>query len=204
MAILVLPIFKGQLIYDKTRLNFPQDYFNLFNYFNRNDNKGRIALLPQFSYWGWNHYMFGYGGSGFLWYGLSNPTLDRAFDGYSKYNENYYWELTQAIYSQNIDLFAKILEKYQITWFLVDKNILQPYSPKALYLDQIESMVSKLNNVKLVASFGKINVYHVKLTTNPKDFIFLAKDLPLVEPKYNWNNFDRGYQEYENYISNSW
>ena len=65
------------------------------------NHDGRIAYLPQPNYWSWKHYNFGLVGSGFIWYGLSQPLMDRAFDPWSNVNENYYWELTHALYSND-------------------------------------------------------------------------------------------------------
>jgi len=37
--------------------------------------------------------------------------------------------------------------------------------------------------------------------TKPDNFVFLASDLPQVGPEYKWNNYDKGYEEYGNYIT---
>ena len=39
------------------------------------------------------------------------------------------------------------------------------------------------------------------MDTDPQNFVFLAEDLPEVGPKYQWNNYDRAYEEYGNYVS---
>lgn len=44
---------------------------------------------------------WGYSGSGFLWYGIEQPILDRAFDVWSPYNEGFYGEFSNALYSCN-------------------------------------------------------------------------------------------------------
>ncbi len=195
------PVWNGNFLYKNLKVNIPQDYFELVDFFKTQNINSRIALLPQPSYWGWTYNNWGYKGSGFIWYGLSQASLDGAFYPWSRENENYYWELTQAIYSKDKNLFEKILEKYQISWLLLDKNILQPSSPKSLYTDQLEEMIKQSGKFENPISFGKIKIYKVNLETKPMDFVFLTMDLPEVGPTYTWNNSDKAYEDYGNYIS---
>ena len=193
--------FKGDFFYKNLRVEIPKEYFDTFKFFQGQDPTERIAILPAPWFWAWTQTRWGTIGSGFMWFGIQQPTLDRAFDPWSNTNENYYWELTQAIYSQDRNLFEKLLEKYQISWLLIDKNILQPSSPKALYADQLEEMIKISGKFNETISFGKIKIYKVNLETKPKDFVFLASNLSVVEPKYKWNNYDLPYLESGNYLS---
>lgn len=195
------PALEGNFLYDSERLNIPQDYFKTINYFKHQDRNTRIALFPQPSYWSWKYYSWGERGSGFIWYGLPQATLDRAFDPWSSFNENYYWEMTYALYSKNINLFNNILEKYQINWLMVDDYMTNPISPKALYLDELKELLKGTSKVKLDSEFGRIHVYKVFLNTPVHSFVYLGKDLPVVGPKYNWNNLDLAYNEHQFYVS---
>ncbi|KKR31283.1 MAG: hypothetical protein UT63_C0076G0004 [Candidatus Gottesmanbacteria bacterium GW2011_GWC2_39_8] len=196
-----LPVFSGYLIYYRTRNNIPGEYFQLQNFFRDKSGNSRIGILPQYTYWGWGYYSWGYVGSGFLWYGLPQPTMDSAFDGYSSYNENYYWEISQAIYTSDRRRLEDILEKYQINWLVFDGNIINSSSLKSLGVDNIEDMLTASSKIKLVSIFGKIKVYKVNLVTTSKNYVFLADNLPVIGPKYEWNNYDSGYGEYGNYIT---
>ncbi|PIS14578.1 hypothetical protein COT64_01865 [Candidatus Shapirobacteria bacterium CG09_land_8_20_14_0_10_39_12] len=218
--IFLFPVFRGELFYYKEKANIPQEYFDLFEFFKVQDKNTKIANFPQTIYWGWTNYQWGkelYSGSGFLWYGISQPILDRAFDVWSSQNENYYWEITHALYSKNKDLFEKVLEKYQINWLLVDGNVINPGSNKALFLDELEDMltadrlqttadggsqlaISNRPKYELVKTFGKIKIYKVNLQTPVKDFVYLAGDLPVIN-SYNWGNQDTAYTQYSDYIS---
>jgi len=71
------------------------------NFFKSEDKSGRIAYLPSAWMWGWQVHEWGYSGSGFLWYGIEQPILDRAFDVWSPYNEGFYGEFSNALYSCN-------------------------------------------------------------------------------------------------------
>lgn len=196
----VLPIFNGHLFYNKERLPLPKDYTSVIKYFNSQNENTRIANLPQPTFWGWEFYNWGYGGSGFPWYGIKQPILDRAFDVWSGNNENYYWEMSQAIYSKNPALFENVLNKYQVNWILVDNNIIYPSSPISLLKTETESMIAKLPEVKKTAEFGNIIIYKVSLKDNPKDFVFSPLSLKSANA-YLWSNQDKAYSELGNYQS---
>ena len=196
------PIFKGNFFYYKNKVSLPNEYLQVFDYFKNQDQNSRIANFPQQTYWGWNFYQWGYGGSGFLWYGIKQPILDRAFDVWSGESENYYWEISNALYAKNPQLFKQVLNKYQINFVLVDKNIINPPSSKALFIPELEEILSKIPEAKKDASFGKINVYKINLRDNPNSFIFAANSLKKIN-SYNWGNLDMGYLNSGNYISDN-
>ncbi|MCL6096374.1 MAG: hypothetical protein M1444_01665 [Patescibacteria group bacterium] len=198
--IYMLPLWKGNLIYPSLKVNIPNEYFQTFNYFSHQAN-GRIANLPQFTPNGWDYYKWGFQGSGFIWYGINQPILDRAFDVWNKDNENYYWEISQAIYSENLALLEDILEKYQINWLLVDENITTPGSAKILYTDKIEAMLGRSNKISLAKQFGHLKIYQIRLSSNPDNFIFTATSLPNIKPTIQWGDRDQGYIDYGNYIN---
>ena len=142
-------------------------------------------------------------GSGFLWYGIEQPILDRAFDGYSRTDENYYWEMSKAIYSGDVSLFEKILEKYQITWLLFDQSITNQgfANAKVLYSEKISQIIDKSNRIELSKDFGEIKIYRNKLNNLPKNYVYIGSPRVNVEPDYQWNNFDRAYLDYGDYLS---
>lgn len=200
LIIFALPAFQGHLFYDKERLIIPKEYFQTFDFFKKQDPNTRIANFPQQDFWGWSFYRWGYGGSGFLWYGINQPIMDRAFDVWSKTNENYYWEISNALYAKNSTLFIQTLNKYQINWLLLDKNIISPPSPKALFTNELQQMIGQTHQIQKTASFGNLEIYKVELKDNPEKFIFIEGDLPTIN-SYKWNNIDQGFVDYGNYIS---
>lgn len=201
MFFVAFPVFRGQLFYTRERLKIPNEYFQVFDFFQSQDKNTRIANFPQPNFWGWTFYRWGYSGSGFLWYGIEQPILDRAFDVWNDKDENYYWEISYALYSKNPNLFEAVLEKYQINWLLTDGNVINPTSSKAIYTDELEQLLSDSQKVTLTQSFGKIDIYKVNLDSPTRNFAFLAENLPSVRPEYKWNNYDRAYQDNGNYVS---
>ncbi|MEK7160200.1 MAG: hypothetical protein AAB702_01850 [Patescibacteria group bacterium] len=196
----IFPVFKGELFYYKEKLSLPKEYLQTFDYFKTQDKNMRIANLPQPTFWGWGFYKWGYGGSGFLWYGIKQPILDRAFDVWSKPSENYYWELSNALYSKNPMLLKNVLNKYQVGFLLLDKNIINPPSPEVLMTSETEKLIAQIPEIKKSASFGNIAIYKVSLKDNVNNFIYTAGKLPVTN-KYQWGNYDKAYATLGNYIT---
>lgn len=195
-----LPVFKGQLFYSKIKNNLPNEYFDLFNFFQKQDHNSRIANFPQNTFWGWTFYGWGYGGSGFIWYGLPQPVMDRAYDVWGEKNENYYWEISQALYSKNPEMFSLVLNKYQISWIIIDENIISSDSQKTLFNTELKEIILEIPDIKEVENFGKIRVYSLNLKDKPRDFVFLTGELPVTNA-YRWGNQDVFYQNQGNYIT---
>lgn len=195
-----LPAFKGNFLYEKETIKIPNEYFKTFEYFKKQDKTARIANLPQHTFWGWNFYSWGYGGSGFLWYGIEQPILDRAFDPWSSTSEQYYTEISNALYAKNSKELSNIIEKYQVSYLLVDKNVVYFPSPKSLFYNEIEQLLESLPNVKKDAEFGKIAIYKVDLKNKPNKFIYAATNLSSVSPSESQYS-DSAFGKYSNYYS---
>lgn len=201
LIIFTFPVFTGNLFYKQAKINIPEEYFNAWEFFKSQNPNNRIAFFPVQTFWGWNFYNWGYSGSGFLWYGLKQPILDRAFDVWSRSDENYYWEISHALYSKDLILFEKVLEKYQVNWLLIDENVIYPSSPKSLYFDEIKQLLTKSNRIVLAQNFGNIKIYKTNLKTPENNFVFLTGELLTVGPEYKWENFDKAYFDNGNYIT---
>lgn len=195
------PVFTGNLFYKQTKINIPEEYFKSWEFFKSQNPNSRIAFFPVQTFWGWNFYRWGYSGSGFLWYGLKQSILDRAFDVWSGSDENYYWEISQALYSKDQTLFEKVLEKYQVNWLLIDENVIYPSSPKSLYFDEIRKLLALSNKIVLAQNFGNIKIYKTNLRIPENNYVFLTGELLTVGPEYKWENFDKAYFQNGNYIS---
>lgn len=200
--IITLPIFSGNLFYQKEQLKLPSDYTRTFDFFKKQDQNARIADLPQQSFWGWNFYTWGYGGSGFLWYGIKQPILDRAFDVWSQPLENYYYELSNALYSKDAVKLEKVLNKYQVSFILLDENVYSPSSPASLFYPDTENMLSQVPSVTKAAQFGKIIIYRVGLKTKMNNYLFSTPLLPSSNG-YIWGDNDIFYQNIGNYVNDN-
>ena len=195
------PIFSGKLFYYKVRTDIPKEYYDLFDFFRNRPKNERIANFPQYTFWGWTFYRWNYSGSGFLWYGIEQPILDRAFDVWSMEDENYYHEISYAIYSHDLPFFEKILRKYQTSWILFDGNVISYSNSRELYSDRLESLLENSTSIRKFKQFGKISLYKVMLPEDKN--VKFSSIIPLILPAYKSNNYDRAYYEYGDYFSSS-
>ncbi len=198
-----LPAFEGQFIYKNLRVNIPTEYFQAVDYFKKQNKNERIAILPQTSYWGWTYTNWGYRGSGFIWYGLPQPTLDGSSFPWSRENENYYWELDQAINSSNSSYFEAVLKKYQVNWVLLDQALISQYSSKASSTDRLQKLIENSKEITLANKIGTISIYRVKGNLQQRNFVSITSNLPRISPKYQWSNFDMAYLENANYVAST-
>ncbi len=198
----MFPAFNGHLIDNHEKVTIPQEYFSMFDWFEKQDPSGRIAALPINTFWGWAYYKWGYEGGGFRWFGLNQPILDREFDRWFPSNENFYWEISYALYSQNNILFKNVLEKYQVKWLLVDENIIDPSSPKSVYYSKINKTLSLIHGVNLVKEFGKMKIYKISLKTPINNNLILLKNPTFVSSPYKWNNEDSVFSQNGHYVNN--
>lgn len=201
------PTFSGYFLYSGSRISIPNAYQKVFDFFQNQNPSARIATLPQGEQWGWSHYRWGYVGSGFLWFGLPQPVMERAFDVWSSNNENYYWELSYALYSGNRTLLDNVLDKYSIGWILYDESFI-PYTniKNAFYSKKIKDMVDGLANVELVRSIPLFNfqnnylhIYKRRQYANSNSIEL--KYIPFDSSRYYWNNDDRAYKLFGSYWS---
>lgn len=203
LLIIGLPIFKTHLFADQLRVKIPQDYFELFTFFNHREKDARIMNLPQSGFWGWNYYKFGTFGSGFIWYGTPQPIMDRAFDVWSNNLEEYYWQLNLALNKKDEELFNQILEKYDIKYVLLDENLFltsNPYYLKAVN-DQKDLLLSN-NKLEKVGAFGKITVYRSKLNNRFEKYIGVSRGLPKINKTEQFSSQDLIFAKYGFYLSN--
>ncbi len=178
LIIYSLPAFKGDLISSEMKVKIPPDYFEVINYFKNKDKNKRIALLPEYTFWGWYQHKWGYNGSGFLWYGIEQPIVSRTFDVWSNYSESYFWEIKKAITEENLFKFEKMLEKYQIDYLLLDLS-LKPISGsyKGIQYDQILNLLEKSPKVKLIKKGRYLRLYQVRNNDQPKNFVTIKNNL---------------------------
>jgi hypothetical protein len=194
----VTPAFRGELVSKKMRVRIPEHYFSAMSYLN-SQTEGRVAFLPIQSFWGWNFYDWGYRGSGFMWYGLKNPILDRAFDVWSPANESFYNEIAFALYAKDGPAFVRTLEKYQVRYLLLDESVVNAGGTnKVLYVPEIKNILAGAN-IAEAAKFGFLTIYK----TNQDGFITAPASYVKVNTDLKYSQIDTIYSKYNNYIEDS-
>ncbi len=196
---LALPAFTGNFLYSNLKVRIPDEYSHMSQMLNTLDPYGRVALLPQYEFWSWKHYRWGYHGSGFSWFGIAEPTMDRAFDPWSRQNENYYWELSYALYSKDPESLEAVFDKYDIGFILLDENIISSSHNRTLYTDEIKQLINEIPTINLLATFGKLKLYE-RTNEETKEFVTIQDSLPRVTPAYTWTDNDVAFRELGDYV----
>jgi hypothetical protein len=192
------PLWRGKLFFQTLKVQMPYEYQQTFDFFKSQKKWGRIALLPFSSNWGWHFYDWNYTGSGFLWYGLDQPILDRSFDSWSNYNEGFYFELKEALYKEDEEQFDNVLEKYKINYLIIDKNLIAPGSnPDSLYLQQLNDLL-KQSQFYHITSFGEIKIYQINDGAGQK--LFVPEKVSIVSSQERFLKFDPIYENEGNYV----
>lgn len=202
-AILIFgyPSFKGELIGNIMRIQIPDEYFSLNQWFKEKPVNGRIAKLPIQSYAGWSYYDWNYQGSGFIWFGIEAPMLDRDFDRWIPYNEQYYWEINRAVYARDLKQFRELIQKYQIEYLLVDLSVIEPGSSgRPLMLNDIKMLIDNLGFVREEVKFGDVRVFHLNLPEKVTSFISSPNSTSAIGLNGVKNHWDIVYDANGNYI----
>lgn len=202
--IYMFPYFNGHLISKYVQVKIPQEYFEMFEWFNSREYDGRVATLPIHSFWGWIYYNWGFQGAQFITFGIKQPVLDRDYDRWQNANESYYKQMAYAIYSQNPDLISNVLEKYKIKYILVDNNVIAPgpnQDKKMLFTEQINSVFSRMEGTLTTAKkFNNLIVYQVNLETSHKQFVLTTDNLISINGPIGPYDIDWPYKQYGTYI----
>lgn len=192
---LSLPAFTGHFFSPILRQQIPQDYFDSFNYLKEQNHNNRVAYLPAHTFWSWQSREWGYVGSGFEWFGISQPLLDRAFDPWSKHNEQAYTELAYAISSENKEKLSSVINKYNISYLFFDGYVVNNVSSKPINTRRIKQFLYESDVFSIEKTYGKIilfksrtpqlllNSYTTRLPKIAPSFINMYSDSAYI--KYN-------------------
>lgn len=156
----MLPAFQGNFIDPSMKVKIPAEYFQAFDWFKSADPEGRVAKLPMQTFWDWSYYKWGYQGGGFTWFGIPEPTMDREFDRWGLYNEDFYFQASSSLYGNDPAGFILTLKKYQIKYLMLDESVINAGGkPDLLYIPQIKNLLSNSPDIKVAAKFGFITIY---------------------------------------------
>lgn len=198
------PAFQGHFFYERLRVEMPEAYFKLFDYFkDEAPASSRIANLPQHSFYGWQWNDWGYRGSGFLWYGIKQPILDRAFDVWSTPLEGYYWELQHALDQKDVKKLEAVLAKYDVDYLLLDTSVVNRNTSKPFNYDALQTLLASSKRLKMIRQFDFIWLYEFADLENSreKEFVSLYEQVPLIANHYSLNWQDQAYLDFHDYLT---
>jgi hypothetical protein len=191
-----LPSFQGYFFSPEMKVKIPEDYQSVINYFKTEGKSKRIALAPDYTFWGWFFNKWGYNGSGFLWYGIEQPIVSRTFDVWSKASESYFWESKTAFEAENIEKILNVFNKYQVDYLILDKSLIPVVSSyKALQYDRINELLTKSSKITPIFEGVNISLYKIDGDHSTKNFISLASGLNNIGSKINVTNDDQVFFE---------
>lgn len=199
-----LPSFQGNFFYKRLRVQIPEAYFELFTYFkNEAPVSSRIANLPQHSFYGWQWNDWGYRGSGFLWYGIKQPILDRAFDVWSEADERYYWQLQTALDKKDVKMLENVFSQYDVDYLLLDTSVVNRNTVKPFDYQALKELLASSNRINLVKEFDFITLYSFADTEDnrEKDFVSLYKNLPIINNSYKHSWSDQAFNDFHDYLN---
>jgi hypothetical protein len=203
MLVTVKPVFSGKLISGNVREEIPSEYFELYEFFGKAPKQARVAFFPVQTFWGWNFYSWNYRGSGFLWYGIEQPILDRAFDVWSKHNEDYYQEISTALYGEDSRAFKNVLTKYDVSYALLDTSVVMPERNNSiLRFNEIESMLKGIGG-ELVFSKGSLKVYGLRESLDEKGFVYSPDGYVNIAANSDYARVDPLYKLFGSYSGTS-
>ena len=197
-----LPSFRGFFISPEMKIKIPSDYLKLIYYFKNEDKNKRIALLPDYTFWGWFFHKWGYNGSGFLWYGIEQPIVSRTFDVWSSSSESYFWEQKLAIEAEDLARLESIYEKYNIDYLMLDRSLIPVVSNyKSLQIDRIENMLAKSKRMSAVYQNKYFTLYKLTPLSKIDKFVTLSTALSNIGPTNKILSDDSAFQELGYYQS---
>lgn len=197
------PSFRGNFFFKNLRVSIPQEYFDTFTFLNTQSETERIAVLPAPWFWAWTQYRWGVIGSGFQWFGIPQPLVDRAFDPWSRTNENLYWQLSQAIYTKNPARLLAVLQEHNISWVLFDEHIINASYDRAQYTEDIRMMLALIPQAVKAFQSGKITLYYLPTNARGAAFVSQTDALPNISPAFPWNDTDLPFAQYGRYMSDA-
>jgi hypothetical protein len=198
-----LPVFDGQYLSPEMKVRIPEDYLELIEYFKGEDKNKRIALLPDYTFWGWFFHQWGYNGSGFLWYGIEQPITSRTFDVWSAKSESFFWENKTALEAEDLKKFNQVLEKYRIDYIVLDHSLLPVSSTlKGMQYERINTLLAENMKTTLVKKWQYFSLYRVKHNQPIDNFITVKNSLPNIGPIIRLTNEDNIYADFGDYQTN--
>ncbi|NCN87768.1 MAG: hypothetical protein GW941_02640 [Candidatus Pacebacteria bacterium] len=148
------PTFRGNFISEKLQLEYPDQYYQMFNYLKTRDRDLRVLQLPQLSHAGWEYYDWqflgkdnGYQGMGFYFFGFPQAFVNRDSDRWVETSDFFYHELKYVLDKKDPEQFASVLDKYNVDLIIVDETKIDSSMKHDYQLDHQLSVDAGLSEV---------------------------------------------------------
>ncbi len=169
------PMITGNLIHPAMKITIPTRYFDMFRWFSSQPINHRVAILPIHSFWNWTYYDWGYQGAGFLQFGIPQPILDRDYDRWNPYNEQYAREMAYAVYSRSPQTIALVAKKYAVRYVLFDASMIAPGENKNVTLEwELPSLLHRAGFVQTKSFGDELVIWDTQLEFSSKDTLSVS------------------------------
>ncbi len=203
LACYTFPSFQGNFFFRNLRVDIPKEYLETFAFLNKRNPTERALVLPAPWYWAWTQYDWGVIGSGFQWFGVPQPLVDRAFDPWSRTNETLYWQLSQAIYTKNPARLLAVLQEHHVSWIVFDRHIINASYDRAQYTDDIAQMLALIPQATKEFESGDITLYYLPTNAPGTAFVSQSATLPNIGPAFGTNDTDLPFAQYGTYFTDT-
>lgn len=193
------PAFQKSFFYKNLRVDIPKEYTDTFAFLQKQNPAERVAMLPIPWYWAWLQSDWGTINSGFMWYAIPQPSTDLAFTPWSDANENFYWELDRGLILQDILQVERVMEKYDIRWIYLDRNIMNGQSRKLTYHSLDEFLLSS-TSIRKAKEFEQIVIYSFSESKKLTSFVGIQNASPRIYYEETSNDLDYMYERYGSYV----
>ena len=161
---ILLPLFYSEYIYtgnlyaERAIVDLPSDYYKLEDYLQKTDPTGRIYYAPPANNNYFREYEWGFWGSQFISYIVSNPIMDMSSAVGSSFSENALLDFNDAIRAEDSTKFDYLLQKFDISYILYDASLrADGYS----FDVDIPSMLGLFKKYPIIWNYGSLVLYRV-------------------------------------------
>lgn len=199
---ITVPVITGNLFSPVLKRTIPDAYFKMFSYMEKQDHAARTAYLPAENFWSWQAWKWGYVGSGMAWFGIPQPLLVRAFDPWSLYNEQFYNELSHAIKQKDAVQLEDILEKYNVTYLILDTSRVDSVSERPIDYSALAKLLEGTEGIEKEETWDFLHLYrnteaHARISTVP------VTQVPKIGSQYLLTHYDQAYADLGTYVVNA-
>lgn len=202
------PSFTGHFINPKLKAIYPQEYFEMFTYFQTLDPHTRVLELPFYSHEGWILYDWsqdgpgnGYQGIGFQFFGIPQPLLTPDFARWTESSDFFYHELKQTLNSQDVDKMRQILTKYRIGYVIIDENAVNKYGD----INNVEITRTLIQKSGLVKIWSKnyLAIYENRAISKIDNQLIVPQKVTRLFPQTDRVVWDSAYDQIGDYSMSS-
>jgi hypothetical protein len=169
-CLFVYQFFTGHLINHENYIKIPQEYYDLANYLQNHDSKGRIYVAPETNTLYFRNYSWGFFGSSILNYIIPNPIIETALTTGSTESESAQQIIERLYNTGDREGFVAALSRYKTPYVLVDRSATRLHNGYVYNWDTFQTVIENNPSLPLVWQEGNISLYQIAISQNPRNY----------------------------------